>query len=103
VQYGAEMALIAARLHTGRTHQLRAHLAALGHPLLGDKLYGGPAWPGLTRQALHAWRTRLRHPASGAALEIRAPLPDDLARVAGPALRRAAQADSGLTPDGGAA
>jgi RluA family pseudouridine synthase len=77
VQYGPAATLVAAGLHTGRTHQLRAHFASAGHPLLGDALYGGPALPGLTRQALHAWRTRLRHPVSGEHLTIVAPLPPD--------------------------
>ncbi|HEX2033521.1 MAG TPA: RluA family pseudouridine synthase [Chloroflexota bacterium] len=81
VQYGQGAALVAARLRTGRTHQLRAHLAAIGHPLLGDDLYGGQPWPGLRRQALHAWRTRLRHPVTGATLTIVAPLAPDLRRV----------------------
>ena len=82
IQYGPAAALVAARLHTGRTHQLRAHFAALGHPLLADDLYGGPAWPGIGRQALHAWRTRLRHPHTGAPLAITAPLPPDFQAAA---------------------
>lgn len=82
VQYGAGAALVAAQLHTGRTHQLRAHLAAIGHPLLGDDLYGGSAWPGLTRQALHAWRTSFRHPATSEHLTLTAPLPDDFLQAA---------------------
>jgi 23S rRNA pseudouridine1911/1915/1917 synthase len=82
IQYGSRAALIAARLHTGRTHQLRAHMAAIGHPLLGDDLYGGPLDARIGRQALHAWRVRLRHPGTEAPLEIRAPLPDDM-RAAG--------------------
>ena len=86
IQYGANGTLIAARLHTGRTHQLRAHMAALGHPLLGDDLYGGPDAAPLTRQALHAWRLRLRHPITGEALVITAPLPADLREAARAAL-----------------
>ncbi|CAA9298780.1 MAG: Ribosomal large subunit pseudouridine synthase D [uncultured Chloroflexi bacterium] len=82
IQYGSHGALIAARLHTGRTHQLRAHMAAIGNPLLGDDLYGGPVGGGIARQALHAWRVRLRHPGSGAALELRAPLPADMRAAA---------------------
>jgi 23S rRNA pseudouridine1911/1915/1917 synthase len=76
------VALVAARLGTGRTHQVRAHLAAAGYPLLGDDLYGGPAWPGLARQALHAWRIRLRHPATGEPLTLAAPLPADFRAAA---------------------
>ncbi len=86
VQYGARATLVAARLGTGRTHQVRAHLAAAGHPLLADTLYGGPTWPGLQRQALHAWRTRLRHPATGRRLTLIAPLPEDLRGAAGGAI-----------------
>ncbi|MBI3974681.1 MAG: RluA family pseudouridine synthase [Chloroflexi bacterium] len=82
VQYGQYVALVAARLHTGRTHQLRAHFAGIGHPLLGDDLYGGPPGPGLDRQALHAWRTRLRHPDTGERMTITAPLPDDFKATA---------------------
>lgn len=96
VQYGARATLIAARLRTGRTHQVRAHLAAIGHPLLGDDLYGGPSYPGLQRQALHAWRSRLRHPAGGAHLTLIAPLPDDLRTAAGRAIRDLEAQDVGV-------
>jgi len=61
---GAEASLVECRLETGRTHQIRVHMAELGHPLLGDGLYGGPA-RGIGRQALHAWRLGLRAPAGG--------------------------------------
>ena len=86
VRYGERAALLAARLHTGRTHQLRAHMAALGHPLLGDDLYGGPPAAPLARQALHAWRLRLRHPITGEELTITAPVPVDLRQAAHAAL-----------------
>ncbi|MDQ3701640.1 MAG: RluA family pseudouridine synthase, partial [Chloroflexota bacterium] len=99
VQYGARATLIAARLHTGRTHQVRAHLAAIGHPLLGDDLYGGPPRPGLQRQALHAWRTRLRHPAGGTHLTLIAPLPEDLRTAAGRAIRELEAQDLGVYPE----
>ncbi|MCE4536089.1 RluA family pseudouridine synthase [Pelomonas sp. P7] len=66
-------------LHTGRTHQIRVHLAHAGHPLVADALYGGAAALGLTRQALHAARLSFRHPATGEALSLVAPLPGDLA------------------------
>ena len=67
------------RLHTGRTHQIRVHLSALGHPLAGDILYGA-ADRSLSRPALHAWRLCLRHPVTGALLRLTAPLPEDLRR-----------------------
>ncbi|HEV2126538.1 MAG TPA: RluA family pseudouridine synthase, partial [Chloroflexota bacterium] len=82
IQYGQNAALIAARLHTGRTHQLRAHMASIGHPLLGDDLYHGPHLPGLERQALHAWRVRLSHPMTGTLVIIQAPVPKDLREAA---------------------
>jgi 23S rRNA pseudouridine1911/1915/1917 synthase len=82
VQYGDRGALVAARLHTGRTHQLRAHMAALGHPLIADNLYGGPPSSEIGRQALHAWRMRFRHPITGADITLSAPLPDDFQRAA---------------------
>ncbi len=65
-------------LHTGRTHQIRVHMAAIGHPLVGDVLYGGAAAAGLTRQALHATKLAFRHPITGEALSFQAPLPADL-------------------------
>src|SRR5687768_16059578 len=70
---------VEARLETGRTHQIRAHFAAIGHPLVGDDVYGGPARPGLERQFLHAHRLAFDHPVSGERLEFRSELPGDLA------------------------
>ncbi len=67
------------RLETGRTHQIRAHFAAIGHPLVGDATYGGPARYGLERQFLHAHRLAFDHPLSGERLEFRSELPEDLA------------------------
>ena len=71
--------LLRARLETGRTHQVRAHLKAIGHPVLGDRDYGVPGALGLERQFLHAHRLGFRHPASGEWVELRSPLPADLA------------------------
>jgi 23S rRNA pseudouridine1911/1915/1917 synthase len=75
--------LLRARLHTGRTHQIRVHLASIGHPVLGDDTYGGGGGRRLVglaakRHFLHAAWLRFRHPGSGAELEFRAPLPADL-------------------------
>jgi 23S rRNA pseudouridine1911/1915/1917 synthase len=94
--------LIECRLETGRTHQIRVHLAHIGHPLLGDTTYGqgfrtkaallakdaATALEGLGRQALHAYMIAIQHPLSGQFLEFRSELPSDLAR-----LRRALAAD----------
>ncbi len=66
------------RLHTGRTHQIRVHLASIGHPLVGDATYGGAPAAGLQRQALHAARLGFAHPVTGEALAFAAALPADL-------------------------
>jgi 23S rRNA pseudouridine1911/1915/1917 synthase len=68
-----------AKLETGRTHQIRAHFGAIGHPLVGDVTYGGPQRHGLGRQFLHAHRLSFAHPASGEPLSFRSELPEDLA------------------------
>ncbi len=73
----AEGSWVHCRLKTGRTHQIRVHLAHLRHPLLGDGLYGGPSHPLIDRQALHAWRLSLRHPQTGESLHWTQPPPDD--------------------------
>jgi 23S rRNA pseudouridine1911/1915/1917 synthase len=70
---------VEARLETGRTHQIRAHFAAIGHPLTGDATYGGAQRYGLARQFLHAHRLAFSHPRSGERLSFTSPLPDDLA------------------------
>jgi len=74
-----DRALVAATMHTGVTHQIRVHLAELGHPVLGDALYGGPD-VGLRsrRHALHATGLRFRHPSAGDVVELSSPLPADL-------------------------
>jgi 23S rRNA pseudouridine1911/1915/1917 synthase len=91
----AVASLLACRLETGRTHQIRVHLAAIGHPLLGDPVYGAgfrtkaallsqsaqAALADLGRQALHAHILRLNHPLAGEILEFRLELPPDLARL----------------------
>ncbi|MEX0765875.1 MAG: RluA family pseudouridine synthase [bacterium] len=74
--------LIEARLLTGRTHQIRVHFAHLGHPVVGDPLYGGRRETlGLTRQALHAWRLGFTHPQTGNVMSFEAPLAEDIAQV----------------------
>jgi 23S rRNA pseudouridine1911/1915/1917 synthase len=81
VARNAVFSALACKLHTGRTHQIRVHLAWLGHPLVADALYGGAPALGLQRQALHALRLRLRHPYSGAWLDFEGPPADDFAQA----------------------
>jgi len=70
--------LVEARLETGRTHQIRAHFAAIGHPVAGDPRYGSAGRHGLERQFLHSARLGFEHPLTGEALEFESPLPADL-------------------------
>jgi 23S rRNA pseudouridine1911/1915/1917 synthase len=74
-------ALVEARLETGRTHQIRAHFAAIGHPVAGDPQYGHAGRHGLRRQFLHSARLGFRHPFTGDDLEFTSPLPPDLAEA----------------------
>jgi len=78
LQDAADGCWVRATLQTGRTHQIRVHMAHIGHPLVADELYGGAPAASLTRQALHAYRLAFEHPATGKALEFHAPLPADL-------------------------
>lgn len=70
--------LLRLRLFTGRTHQIRVHMAAIGHPLVGDCQYGATDLA-LSRPALHSHRVRILHPLTGAVIEVTAPLPEDMA------------------------
>jgi 23S rRNA pseudouridine1911/1915/1917 synthase len=75
-------ALLRVRLETGRTHQIRVHLAAIDLPVAGDAVYGVPE-PGLARQFLHATELAFPHPFTGERIEAQSPLPDDLAAFLG--------------------
>jgi 23S rRNA pseudouridine1911/1915/1917 synthase len=70
--------LLRARLETGRTHQIRAHFQAIGHPVCGDRDYGRAGAFGLQRQFLHATRLAFTHPVTGLPLDVASPLPEDL-------------------------
>ena len=68
---------IQCRLETGRTHQIRVHLASIGHPILGDTVYGAKKpYPGLAGQCLHARRLSFLHPRTGERVTVECPLPD---------------------------
>jgi 23S rRNA pseudouridine1911/1915/1917 synthase len=75
-------ALLVARPKTGRTHQIRVHLSSIGHPIVGDRAYGGAGELALAldlaRPFLHAWRLAFSHPATGEPVEFEEPLPEDL-------------------------
>lgn len=88
--FGRTLTLVHVAIHTGRTHQIRVHLSAIGHPVVGDPLYGGVhrRVPGdlravthLERPFLHAARLAFKHPSDGRRMEFTTDLPDDLARV----------------------
>jgi 23S rRNA pseudouridine1911/1915/1917 synthase len=76
-----ESTLLRVVLDTGRTHQIRVHLAAIGHPVSGDRTYGGSLRYGLERQFLHAARLAFEHPVSGESIDLSSPLPADLAQA----------------------
>ncbi len=77
-----EYALVEAAPRTGRTHQIRVHFASLGHPVVGDSVYGRrrPQLP-VPRQFLHAWRLGFKHPTTGRRINLETPLPPDLSPV----------------------
>ena len=82
------MSLVECKLETGRTHQIRVHMASIGHPVLGDEIYGGDKCRAakehakfITGQALHAYRLELDHPRTGERMSFEAPLPADMAHL----------------------
>lgn len=83
-KFGEMFSLLSVKLRTGRTHQIRVHMAFIGHPVVGDPTYGfkkTKADIGLKRQFLHAFKLEFAHPSTGALLKFEDPLPDDLALV----------------------
>ena len=79
----AATSLLRITLETGRTHQIRVHLAAIGHPVCGDPQYGSAGAFGLQRQFLHAARLAFAHPVTDATVDVRSPLPEDLVAALG--------------------
>lgn len=92
---GKGVSLLECRIHTGRTHQIRVHLAALGNPVVGDTLYGRASEKCLAdppgRHMLHAWRLVFRHPITKEEVRLEAPIPQDMRSIA-----RAAGLESSL-------
>ena len=78
LENGDRFCLVKCKLHTGRTHQIRVHMAAIGHALLADELYGGLPGGGLRRQALHACELAFAHPVTGEALRFKSPISTDM-------------------------
>ena len=78
-----KLSYLEVRIHTGRTHQIRVHLANAGHPVVADKLYGAPSKPAVARFFLHAYRIMFTSPAAGRRVTIESPLPADLQAVLG--------------------
>ncbi|PVE44034.1 RluA family pseudouridine synthase [Limnohabitans planktonicus] len=83
LEQNGRFCLVQCTLHTGRTHQIRVHMAHVGHALLADAVYGGAPALGMQRQALHAWRLAFTHPITGAAIELRSDLPADMVQALG--------------------
>lgn len=78
IQEGGGYALVVCRPKTGRTNQIRVHMAAIGHPLVGDVKYGGTPVLGMNRAALHARALSFTHPLTGKRMTVEAPLPEDV-------------------------
>jgi 23S rRNA pseudouridine1911/1915/1917 synthase len=81
VRSGGDASLLECRLHSGRTHQIRVHLQHLGHPILGDIVYGGRKAGKFPRQMLHAWKLAFDHPRTKQRMHFDAPLPEDFKRA----------------------
>jgi len=81
VRSSGDASLVECTIHSGRTHQIRVHLHHLGHPVLGDKLYGGKRAGNFPRQMLHAWKLSFRHPRTGKTMNFTAPVPQDLEAI----------------------
>jgi 23S rRNA pseudouridine1911/1915/1917 synthase len=81
VRSGGDASLLECQLHSGRTHQIRVHLHHLGHPILGDLVYGGRRGGNFSRQMLHAWKLGLDHPRTKERMHFEAPLPEDFKRA----------------------
>ena len=81
LEHTGQFSLVELTPHTGRTHQLRVHMAAIGHPLVGDWLYGTEDRDLISRPALHAEFLSVQHPVTGELIELTAPLPADMKRV----------------------
>jgi 23S rRNA pseudouridine1911/1915/1917 synthase len=77
LQSNGEVSLVECTIHSGRTHQIRIHLHHVGHPVLGDKLYGGKRAGDFPRQMLHAWKLSFVHPRTEKPMNFTAPIPDD--------------------------
>ena len=90
-KFGVAATLLRCRIHTGRTHQIRVHLKSIGHPIMGDAVYGWKPVPGLDvpRVMLHAEHLVFTHPVNGKSLDLHAPLPADFLKVASELRKRA--------------
>jgi 23S rRNA pseudouridine1911/1915/1917 synthase len=78
---GVLVSLLSVNILTGRTHQIRVHLASLGHSIIGDKTYGNKRLIHIERQMLHAWKLKIPHPATGELMSFESPIPDDFQEV----------------------
>ena len=79
----ADFALVEVHIHTGRTHQIRVHMAHIGHPVVGDATYGGAHLTNISiaRPLLHAYKLGFTHPRSQEFVEFTAPVPDDMVKM----------------------